>query len=559
MIQLTIKVWTSTHHWSISVSYFQSRRSAIVARKGAVATSQPLAAVAGLQIIKDGGNAVDAAVATAAVLNVVEPMSTGIGGDMFALIWDKNERKVMALNGSGRQAAAANVNDVQKAGFDSIPNNLEGSQFAVSVPGTVHGWETALNTYGRMSLKEVLKPAIDYALKGYAVSEVIAHNWGSIETLTKLNYRPSGQELLPGKFGGPPEYGEVVTLPELGRTLQIFAEGGSEAFYNGEIAKKTAAFIQSEGGWLTETDFANHHSDWDEAISTNYRGVDIWECPPNGQGIAALIALNLAEGFEIASMDAQSADRYHFLIESMRQGYADAFQYVADPRVAEVPIGPLLSKDYANRRRAHISDLSTNPNVSYGDPMGGADTVYLTAVDEEGTACSLINSLFNGFGTGLVVPTLGMALQNRGSLFSFDPTHPNYLEGNKRPFQTIIPAMATREDEMWLSFGVMGGFMQPQGHLQVASNMIDYSMDSQQALDAPRFKVEVESSQDVLVEEDLSSDTVNELKKRGHAVRVVSGYERGTFGGGQVISRNPETGVLTAGSEPRKDGAAVGW
>ena len=541
------------------MSYFQSRRSAIVARKGAVATSQPLAAVAGLQIIKDGGNAVDAAVATAAVLNVVEPMSTGIGGDMFALIWDKSERKVIALNGSGRQASAANVNDVQKAGFDSIPNNLEGSQFAVSVPGTVHGWETALNTYGRMSLKEVLKPAIDYALKGYAVSEVIAHNWGSIETLNKLNYRPSGQELLPGKFGGAPEYGEVVTLPELGRTLQIIAEGGSDAFYKGEIAKKTAEFIQSEGGWLTETDLANHHSDWDEAININYRGVDIWECPPNGQGIAALIALNLAEGFEIASMGAQSADRYHFLIESMRQGYADAFQYVADPRVAEVPIGPLLSKDYANHRRAHISGLSTNPNVSYGDPMGGADTVYLTAVDEEGTACSLINSLFNGFGTGLVVPTLGMALQNRGSLFSFDPNHPNYLEGNKRPFQTIIPAMATREDEMWLSFGVMGGFMQPQGHLQVASNMIDYSMDSQQALDAPRFKVEVESSQDVLVEEDLSSDTVNKLEKRGHTVRVVSGYDRGTFGGGQVISRNPETGVLTAGSEPRKDGAAVGW
>ena len=559
MIQFTRKVWTNIHLWSIPVSYFQSRRSAIVARKGAVATSQPLAAVAGLQIIKDGGNAVDAAVATAAVLNVVEPMSTGIGGDMFALIWDKSERKVIALNGSGRQASAANVNDVQKAGFDSIPNNLEGSQFAVSVPGTVHGWETALNTYGRMSLKEVLKPAIDYALKGYAVSEVIAHNWGSIETLNKLNYRPSGQELLPGKFGGAPEYGEVVTLPELGRTLQIIAEGGSDAFYKGEIAKKTAEFIQSEGGWLTETDLANHHSDWDEAININYRGVDIWECPPNGQGIAALIALNLAEGFEIASMGAQSADRYHFLIESMRQGYADAFQYVADPRVAEVPIGPLLSKDYANRRRAHISGLSTNPNVSYGDPMGGADTVYLTAVDEEGTACSLINSLFNGFGTGLVVPTLGMALQNRGSLFSFDPNHPNYLEGNKRPFQTIIPAMATREDEMWLSFGVMGGFMQPQGHLQVASNMIDYSMDSQQALDAPRFKVEVESSQDVLVEEDLSSDTVNKLEKRGHTVRVVSGYDRGTFGGGQVISRNPETGVLTAGSEPRKDGAAVGW
>jgi gamma-glutamyltranspeptidase/glutathione hydrolase len=542
------------------MSYFQSRRSAVIARKGAVATSQPLAAQAGLQILRDGGNAIDAAIATAAVLNVVEPMSTGIGGDMFALIWDKGERKVIALNGSGRQAAAANVDDVRKAGFDSIPNNHEGSHFAVSVPGTVHGWETALNRYGRMTLREVLQPAIDYALNGYAVSEVIAHGWGGEDTISKLNHRPSGSQLLPGSAAnGAPRYGEVITLPELGRTLQMIAEGGSEAFYKGEIAKKTADFIQAEGGWLTEADLANHHSDWDEAISVNYRGVDIWECPPNGQGIAALIALNLAEGFDIGSMGAQSADRYHYLIESMRRGYADAFQYVADPRVAEVPIDPLLSKDYANRRRAGISGIQADPNVSYGDPMGSADTVYLTAVDGEGTACSLINSLYNGFGTGLVVPGLGMALQNRGSLFSFDPNHPNYLEGNKRPFQTIIPALATKDDEMWLSFGVMGGFMQPQGHLQVASNMIDYAMDSQAALDAPRFKIEVEGNQDVLVEEDLSPDVVKELEKRGHTVQVVSGYDRAGFGGGQVISRDAETGVLTAGSEPRKDGAAAGY
>ncbi len=541
------------------MSYFQSRLSAVVARNGAVATSQPLAAQAGLQILRDGGNAIDAAVATAAVLNVVEPMSTGIGGDMFALIWDKGERKVVALNGSGRQAAAANVDDVIAAGFDSIPNSLAGSQFAVSVPGTVHGWETALSQYGRMTLREVLQPAIDYALNGYAVSEVIAHNWGSEDTIEKLSHRPSGKELLPGANGGAPKYGEIVRLPELGRTLQMIAEGGSEAFYKGEIAKKTADFVQAEGGWLTEADLANHHSDWDEAISVNYRGVDVWECPPNGQGIAALIALNLAEGFDIGSMGAQSADRYHYLIESMRYGYADAFQYVADPRVAEVPIDPLLSKDYANRRRAGISGIQADPNVSYGDPMASADTVYLTAVDGEGTACSLINSLFNGFGTGLVVPTLGMALQNRGSLFSFDPNHPNYLEGNKRPFQTIIPAMATRDDEMWLSFGVMGGFMQPQGHLQVASNMIDYAMDSQEALDAPRFKVEVEGNQDVMVEEDLATEVVAELQKRGHTVQVVSGYDRAGFGGGQVISRDAETGVLTAGSEPRKDGAAAGW
>jgi len=541
------------------MSYFRSRRSAVVARKGAVSTSQPLAAQAGLKILQDGGNAVDAAVATAAVLNVVEPMSTGIGGDMFALIWDKNERKVVALNGSGRQAAGANVDDVRKAGFDSIPNDHDGSHFAVSVPGTVHGWETALNQYGRMTLREVLQPAIDYALNGYAVSEVIAHNWGSEDTLSKLNHRPSGKELLPGANGGAPKYGEIVTLPELGRTMQMIAEGGSEAFYKGEIAKKTADFVQSEGGWLTEQDMANHHSDWDEAISVNYRGVDVWECPPNGQGIAALIALNLAEGFDIGSMGAQSADRYHYLIESMRRGYADALQYVADPRVAEVPIGPLLSKDYANRRRANISGAQADPNVSYGDPMGGADTVYLTAVDGEGTACSLINSLFAGFGTGLVVPTLGMALQNRGSLFSFDPDHPNYLQGNKRPFQTIIPAMATKDDEMWLSFGVMGGFQQPQGHLQVVSNMVDHHMDSQEALDAPRFKVDVTGDQSVAVEEDLDPSVISELEKRGHTVEVVSGYDRAGFGGGQVISRDPETGVLTAGSEPRKDGAAAGW
>ncbi len=541
------------------MSYFRSRRSAVVARKGAVSTSQPMAAQAGLKILQDGGNAVDAAVATAAVLNVVEPMSTGIGGDMFALIWHKNERKVVALNGSGRQAAGANVDDVRKAGFDSIPNDHDGSHFAVSVPGTVHGWETALNQYGRMTLREVLQPAIDYALNGYAVAEVIAHNWGSEDTLSKLNHRPSGKELLPGANGGAPKYGEVVTLPELGRTMQMIAEGGSEAFYKGEIAKKTADFVQSEGGWLTEQDMANHHSDWDEAISVNYRGVDVWECPPNGQGIAALIALNLAEGFDIGSMGAQSADRYHYLIESMRRGYADALQYVADPRVAEVPIGPLLSKDYANRRRVNISGAQADPNVSYGDPMGGADTVYLTAVDGEGTACSLINSLFAGFGTGLVVPTLGMALQNRGSLFSFDPDHPNYLQGNKRPFQTIIPAMATRDDEMWLSFGVMGGFQQPQGHLQVVSNMVDHHMDSQEALDAPRFKVDVTGDQSVAVEEDLAPSVISELEKRGHTVEFVSGYDRAGFGGGQVISRDPETGVLTAGSEPRKDGAAAGW
>ena len=537
-------------------SYFQSRRSAVNARNGAVATSQPLAAQAGLRMLLDGGNAVDAAVAMAAALNVVEPGSTGIGGDMFALIWQDSEQRVVALNGSGRSAAAANVDDVRRAGFDSIPNEFDGAAMAVSVPGTVHGWETALNAYGNMTLREVLAPAIDYALNGYPVSEVIAQGWQGSQQ--KLRHRPSGNEMLPIN-GRAPKCGEIATLPQLGGSLEAIAEGGSAAFYNGEIATKLADFVQQEGGWLTEDDLASHTSDWDEAITVNYRGVDVWECPPNGQGIAALIALNIAEGFDIAGMGHGSTDTYHHLIESMRLGYEDALQYVADPRVAEVPIGPLLSDDYANARRATIDQASAHPDAQYGNPLGGGDTIYCTAMDGQGNACSLINSLFSGFGTGLVVPTTGIALQNRGSLFSFDPNHPNYLQGRKRPYQTIIPAMATRDGAVYASFGVMGGFQQPQGHLQVISNLVDFGMDAQKALDALRFSIDVTGDKSVRVEEDLDASIAMQIRALGHDVQVARGYERLMFGGGQIVTRNPESGVLTAGTEPRKDGAALGW
>ena len=538
------------------MTFFQSRRSSIVARYGAVATSQPLAAQAGLGILKDGGNAIDAAVCTAATLNVVEPGSTGIGGDMFALIWNNSERKVVALNGSGRQSFSANVDDVRKAGFEMIPNEGSGSWFAVSTPGTVDGWETALKRYGNMSLAEVLAPAIDYAINGYAVSEIVSEGWRNSEE--KLRFQPSGIEMLPIN-GRAPKVGEIVTLKELGQSLQLIAEGGSEAFYRGSIGQNISKFIQGLGGWLHEKDLSLHHSDWDDPISTNYRGVDVWECPPNGQGIAALIALNIAEGFDIESMGPQSTDRYHHLIESMRLGFADALQYVADPRKIEVPISPLLSKDYADIRRSEIVSSHSNPKISFGDPLSGADTVYVTVIDGEGNACSLINSLFSGFGTGLVVPGTGIALQNRGSLFSFDPSHPNFLQGSKRPYQTIIPAMATRDDELWLSFGVMGGFQQPQGHLQVISNMVDFKMGPQEALDALRFKVAVENENEIFVEDDLNPSIINDLRSRGHEVSVLSGYDRVGMGGGQIIARNPETGVLMAGSEPRKDGTAVGW
>ena len=537
-------------------TYFQSRRSAVVSRNGAVATSQPLAAQAGLRILLDGGNAVDAAVGMAAALNVVEPMSTGIGGDMFALIWMSSERRVVALNGSGRSAAAANVEDVRRAGFDTIPNEGDGAAMAVSVPGTVHGWETAVDAYGQMTLREVLAPAIDYALNGYAVSEVIAEGWRGSEA--KLRHRPSGAEMLPMN-GRAPRRGEVVALPELGRSLQAVAAGGSEAFYKGPIAAKMAQFVQSEGGWLTEDDLAAHTSDWDEAISVEYRGTEVWECPPNGQGIAALMALKLAEGFDIAGMGCQTPDAYHHLIESMRLAYEDALRYVADPRVSDVPIRALLSDEYAATRRGTIDANRAHPEVSYGDPLGGGSTIYCTAMDGDGNACSLINSLFSGFGTGLVVPTTGIALQNRGSLFSFDPGHPNYLQGRKRPYQTIIPAMATRGGEVYASFGVMGGFQQPQGHLQVVSNLVDFGMDSQKALDSLRFSIDVTGDKSVSVEEDLDAGVVADLRSRGHDVEVIGGYDRTMFGGGQLITRDSDTEVLTAGTEPRKDGSALGW
>jgi len=537
------------------LSYFNSRRSAVVARNGAVATSQPLASQVGLQILQNGGNAVDAAVATAAALNVLEPMSTGIGGDMFALIWMSDTKKVSAINGSGRSAIAANPEDILSRGYGSIPTEGKGAAFSVSVPGTVDGWQKCLDMHGTMTIGEVLQPALKYAENGYGVSDIIAHAWSASEG--KLKQRPSGSEMLPG--GRAPLQGEVVQLPELARSLRSIADGGVDAFYKGDLAEKIADYVQAEGGWITKQDLKEHHSDVDEPISTEYRGVTVWECPPNGSGIAALMALNIAEGFNLPEMGEQSPDRYHYLVESMRLGYSDALQYVADPRVADVPIQEMISKDYASKRRGEINADVAMKEVAFGSPAGNSDTVYLTVVDGQGNACSFINSLYQGFGSGLIVPETGIALQNRGALFSLDSSHPNYLQGGKRPYQTIIPAMATQDDEMLLSFGVMGGFQQPQGHLQVISNIVDYGMDSQGALDSLRFSIDIEGTGAVRVEEDIDPKIVAELKRRGHEVLVLSGYDRGTFGGGQVISRNPETGVLVAGSEPRKDGMAVGW
>lgn len=534
---------------------FQSRRSAVTARRGAVATTQPIAAQCGLKVLMDGGHAVDAAVATAAALAVVEPFNTGPGGDLFALVWDSGTREVSALNASGRAGAAASIDAVRAAGFETIPAAGDGAGLAVSVPGTVAGWADLLSRFGRMGLAEVLAPAIDLALEGHVVPEVVAHNWRGAQD--KLAALPSGHEFL--LDGRAPRSGELMPLPALGRSLQVIAEGGPPAFYEGDIATRIADYVQAHGGCLTPADLAAHRSDWDVPICSDYRDVRVWECPPNGQGIAALMALNVAEGFDLAGMGAQSPACYHHLVEAMRLAFADALQYVADPRCAHVPIEALLSKIYASKRRASIRADSIMPSVSFGTPGPGSDTVYLSVVDGDGNACSLINSLFEEFGTGLVVPGTGIALQNRGALFSLDPEHPNALAPGKRPYQTIIPALATRDDELWLSFGVMGGFQQPQGHLQVIANMVDFGMDPQRALDALRFSVDVTGDGEVRLEAGVDPQVASALGALGHRVRVVDGYERTVFGGGQVIARDPESGALIAGSEPRSDGAAVGW
>ena len=529
---------------------FFTRRPAVQARRGMVATSETQAAMAGLRVLIDGGNAVDAAVATSATLCVTEPMSTGIGGDLFALVWSAKEKKVHALNGSGRAGKAASLEELRRKGFAQVPDE---SAYAVTVPGVVDGWHSLLKAHGTMSLKKLLQPAIRYAAEGYVVSGVIARAWEA--NIPKLARYPSGAELMVN--GKAPRAGEVMKITELGKILEDIARWGPKAFYRGKTGRKIAEYVQERGGWLDASDLANHRSTWDEPISTDYRGVTVWECPPNGQGLAALMALNIAEGFDIKAMGPQSVDTYHHLIESMRLAFADALQYIADPRKADVPVGRLLDKGYAAERRSSINSDRVLAYPAAGQVMVHADTAYLTVVDEKGNACSFINSLYESFGTGLVVPGTGIALQNRGALFSLDPAHPNALAPQKRPYHTIIPSMATRDGELWLSFGVMGGFQQPQGHLQVLANMVDFGLDPQEALDALRFSIQLGSG--VAVEEELPAGTMEELRRRGHTIVPVGSAGRSLFGGGQIIERDPESLVLRGGSEPRKDGCAIGW
>ena len=531
---------------------YSSRRSASLGLNGTVATSNPLAANAGLDILKKGGHAVDAAVCAASVLNVVEPMSTGVGGDVFALVYDSSTKSVEALNGSGKSSIKTDINKLKEFGLDSIPLDGQHSGLAVSVPGCVDAWDQLLDKYGTFSLDSVLAPAIDYAQDGFGVSEITANSWKQSELKLSINGRC---EFLPS--GSAPKFGDKVLLPQLCKTLKGISENGKSFIYQGSLPEKISSYVKKFSGWICEEDFVKHTCSWVKPISSTYRGYDIWECPPNGQGIAALIALNIIENIDFSDASIVPSLQLHYKIEAMKIAFKDALWYVADPEKIKIPVEELLSKSYAKQRFSQIKENQANTEYSRGNFKQSGDTVYVSVIDGNGNACSFINSLYEAFGTGLVVPDTGIVLQNRGALFSTDPEHPNFLEPAKKPYNTIIPGMVTRNSNLVSSFGVMGGFQQPQGHLQVVSNMIDFGMNPQEALDSARFRISIED-ETVFAEDSFNQEVISGLKSKGHSVSLISGVKRGFFGGGQIINRNDE-GVLIGGSDPRKDGLSVSY
>ena len=522
-------------------------------RGGMVASSQPLATAAGLEILSQGGNAADACVATAAALNVTEPTSTGLGGDMFALFFDAARKGITALNGSGRAPAALSLDLLKKEGLgEKIPPT---HPYTVTVPGACAGWCDLIERHGTLPLSRVLAPAIRLAEEGFPVAPITAHFWqrGAEHTLrSALN----GQELT--IEGRAPNPGEVFRNPGLARSLRQVAQGGKRAFYQGAIAESIAATLKEAGGCMTLEDLGEHTSTWDDPISTVYDGLRLWECPPNGQGIAALLALNLLAGMDLPD-DPLAPQRLHLEIEAMRLAFADTRWYVADPRQVNVPVEELLSLEYAAVRRKLIHARQATPDQMRGVPVAGSDTVYFCCVDKWGNACSFINSNYMGFGTGIVPKGWGFTLQNRGHNFSLEPGHPNALAPGKRPYHTIIPAMITRAKDGSLMgpLGVMGGFMQPQGHVQVFLALAQ-GYDPQSALDLPRFCIgDGTAGGKISLETGIPARTVADLRDRGHRVKRAKGWDRTLFGRGQVILREPENGVLIGGSDPRADGCAM--
>ncbi len=522
-----------------------SGRSTVYAPRGVAATSQPLATTAALQIMEAGGNAVDAAVAAAAVLNVTEPHMTGMGGDMFAILWSAEEGRLVGMDASGRSGSLVDVAGLLAEGEDDAPGT---GPRAVTVPGALAGWSALVENHGTMTLAEVLAPAIRIAEEGFPVTPIIAQDWaGQVEKL-KRNEGARATFLLDGERA--PEAGDWFRNPDLARSFRRVAEEGPEAFYGGELGREVVDGLRELGGWLTLDDLRGMEVRWVEPLSVDYKGYTLHELPPAGQGIAALQMLKMLEGFDFSRMAHNSAEYLHTLIEAKKLAHADLDRYVADPDHMDVSPEALLDPDYLASRAALIDPERAADRPDPGELYTDSETVYLTVADEEGNMISFINSIYGYFGSGVVVPGTGIMLQNRGAGFVLEEGHPNTLAPNKKPFHTIIPAFVTRDGEPWLSYGVMGGSMQPQGHVQVLLNMVEYGMDPQEAIDAARFR---HFSGTSVAVEGVSDEVARKLEAMGHSLRHHVGV---AFGGGQAILRLPRG--WAAASDPRKDGMAAG-
>ena len=533
-------------------------RSAAVGRHGMIATSQTLASAAGLKVLQDGGNAIDAAVTAAGVLAVVEPSMNGIGGDLFAIVYDAKTKRVYALDASGRSAAAATPEEFARRGITEMPG---GGVLSVDVPGVVSGWDALLTRFGTVSMARALGPAVRYARDGFPVAELMAHEWR--EAAEKLSNDPAAAAtFLPN--GTAPAMGEVFANPRLAKSLDLIAAQGKDAFYQGPIAEAIAADMRTRGGLLTAKDLADHTVDWVDTISVNYRGYDVHEMPPSTQGFVALEMLNILEGFDIKAMGHNSADYLHVVTEAKKIGFADRGAYLADRAfVPKNALTTLLSKDYAALRRTEIDMKKTGTYRAGALPGGTAsapdfagrdrgDTIYMTAADGEGNVVSLIQSLFSSFGAGIVAGETGITLHNRGSGFVLTPGHPNRIAPRKRPLHTLVPAMIVKDGRPWVSFGVMGGDNQAQAHAQVVMNLVDFGMNIQTAGEAARMR---HMGTSLALESGIGTEVRAALEARGHTISD----GRGAMGGFQGIMIDPKSGVLLGGSDLRKDGLAIGW
>ncbi len=532
-------------------------RSEVIAQNGMACTSQPLATQAALDILKSGGNAIDAAIAANAVLGLVEPTGNGMGGDLFAIVWDAKTQKLYGLNASGRSPYELTLDYFKEKGYQSIPSL---GPLPVSVPGCVDGWFELHKKFGRKSMNEILGPAIYYAENGFPLTELIAYYWGRSSYLKRF---PGFEEIfLPN--GEAPKKGEVFKNPYLANTFKLIAEKGRDVFYKGEITEKIVTYVREQGGFLSLKDFEDHRSEWVNPISTNYRGYDVWELPPNGQGTAVLQMLNILENYNIAEMGFGSAEYMHTFIEAKKLAYEDRAKYYSDMDFNNIPVEELISKAYAKKRAELIHQNRAARSYPAGELEQG-NTIYLTTADREGNMVSLIQSNYRGMGSGMTPGRLGFILQDRGELFALEEGHMNVYEPHKRPFHTIIPAFITKDGEPFISFGLMGGAMQPQGHVQIICNLIDFGMNLQEAGDAPRISHDGSSSPTggelmndggrVSLESGFDYQTIRALMSKGHRI----GYAMGPYGGYQAIKYDKTNQVYYGASESRKDGQAAGY